>query len=79
MKRVALVLGLLFSSFGIAIPIADAAKPSDSQRARLKRLIDTDGNGVISILERGAARIFQGANRQQRALGKNERAVRRVK
>jgi hypothetical protein len=80
MKRIAaLFLGLLLVSLAVATPEAEAAKLTESQKARLKRLIDTDGNGVISIPERGAARIFKGANRQQRALGKNERTVRKIK
>jgi hypothetical protein len=63
-----------------ASPEADAARTlTESQKARLKRLIDTNGDGVISIPERGAARVFKGANRQQRALGKNERTVRKIK
>jgi hypothetical protein len=80
MKRIALFLGLLLCSFMFASPEADAARTlTESQKARLKRLIDTNGDGVISIPERGAARVFKGANRQQRALGKNERTVRKIK
>jgi hypothetical protein len=79
MKRIAL-LGLLLVSPLVACPAADAAaNRTESQKARLKRLIDTDGDGVISIPERGAARVYKGANRQQRALGKNERTVRKIK
>jgi hypothetical protein len=79
MKRFSLILGLMLATL-VVVPESDGAqKLTDSQRARLKRLIDTDGDGVISIPERGAARVFKGANRQQRALGKNERMVRRIK
>jgi len=80
MKRVSYFVAMLFAVALVAVPEADGAqKLNEAQRARLKRLIDTDGDGVISIPERGAARIFKGANRQQRAMGKNERVVRRIK
>jgi len=80
MKRIALVAGLLLASFFAATPDVDAAqKLTEAQRARLKRLIDTDGDGVISIPERGAARVAKGAHRQRRALGKNERVLRNIK
>jgi hypothetical protein len=80
MKRNTLLAGLLLALFLTAAPDLGAApKLTEAQRARLKRLIDTDGNGVIGIPERGAARIVKSANRARRAMGKNERVLRNIK
>jgi hypothetical protein len=79
MKRFALLIGLFLATLPSAADADAAQKQNESQRARLLRLLDTNGDGVISIPERGIGRIYKGAYRAQRALGKNERTVRKIK
>ena len=80
MKRIALIAGLILATLSASVADVGAApKRNESQRARLVRLLDADGDGVISTAERGMTRVYKGANRAQRALGKNERVVRKIK
>jgi hypothetical protein len=76
MKRIVLLVGLMLAVLVSAAPEVGAAQ---NVRARLKQLLDANGDGVISIPERGAGRLVKAGNRQQRALGKNERVVRKIK
>lgn len=69
-----LVLG---AGFDVGSSPADGADKKSPQQTT--RPFDTNGNGKLSVIERGVKRIAVGAARVQKVLKRNERVVRKVR